>query len=174
VHSGHLKIAELVKKQFGIKNVLFVPAYKPPHKDFDPKMSMHRLKMLELAVGKENVSDIEYRRETPSYTYHTARELNKKYGRFDFIIGYDAFKQIESWFEAAKLPQLMDFIVIPRNKGEDFSHLKEKGYNFKILETDFIDVSSEKIRTLIKSGFDAGKFLDKRVKEYIKENGLYA
>lgn len=188
VHKGHLKIAELVKKHFEFEKILFIPAYRPPHKNFDPKMSLHRLKMLELAAGKQNVSDIEFKREAPSYTYATAKELYRQLGfeeelikkgeipaqdKINFIIGYDAFKNIEKWYEAEKLPKLLNFIVIPRDRQTDFSHMQKKGYNFKILNTDFIDVSSEKIRNLIKNGCNADKFLDEKVKDYIKKHGLY-
>jgi len=155
IHNTHLKMAQSVAADYD--KVLFIPAYNPPHKDFDGDMSAHRLEMVRIAVEgnpKFEASDIEYRREGKSYTYDTIRELYKLYpveGKIGFIIGSDAFEKIDSWHEAEKLKELVDFIVFER--------------------TD--DVSSTEIRERITKGFSVDDVLPKGVLQYIREHNLY-
>ena len=111
IHNAHLRVAKYVLNKYDFDKLLFIPAYKPPHKKYDDNMSIHRLNMVKLAIEDEHnskieVSDIEYKREGKSYTYLTICELYKKYeieGKINFIIGTDAFKDIENWYEADKL-----------------------------------------------------------------------
>lgn len=180
IHIAHLKMAEYVLNNFGFDKILFIPAYKPPHKNYNPDMSVHRYNMVKLAI-KDNphfeISDIEFKREGKSYTYDTILELYKKYnpkGKINLIIGTDAFKQIETWYEAEKLKKLVDFIVFVReNDKVDLSELKLKGYNFRFAKMEFIDISSTALRDRIKDNKPLADFVVKEVEDYIKENGLY-
>lgn len=168
-------MAEFVLKNFGFEKIIFIPAYKPPHKDYDLEMSYHRLNMVKLATEYNKnfeVSDIEFQRDTKSYTYLTILELYKKYnpnGKISMIIGTDALKKIETWYETDKLKNLVDFIVFIReNEHVNLDWLKEKGYNFQTADMPFEDISSTKIR-------EKGelKNVPPKVKEYIEKNGLY-
>ncbi|MBO6087192.1 nicotinate (nicotinamide) nucleotide adenylyltransferase [bacterium] len=195
IHNAHLKMAQFVLDNFGFDKILFIPAYKPPHKDYAPDMSNHRLKMVQIAIKnnpKFEVSDIEFKREGKSYTYLTIQELYKKYynkeiaqqvyndgllttyDKFNFIIGTDAFKKIETWYETDKLKKLVDFIVFIReNETINLDYLKEKGYNFKFAEMDFFDISSTNLRNRIKNQQPIESFVPKEVEDYIYKNGLY-
>lgn len=180
IHKAHLKMAEYVLENFGFDKIIFIPAYKPPHKEYENNMSFHRLEMVKLAIqnnSKFEVSDIEFKREGKSYTYLTILELLKQVmneGRISFIIGTDAFRKIETWYETDKLKELIDFIVFKReNEVVNFDRLKTKGYNFKFANMDFIDISSTEIRKCIKENKPIDDFVTKEVKEYIYKNGLY-
>lgn len=180
IHNAHLAVADFVAKNFGFNKILFIPAYKPPHKDFDMKMCAHRLCMTNLAVeDKPNfeVSDIEFKNEGKSYSYLTAVELYNKYnidGKINFIIGTDAFKQIESWYETGKLKQIVDFIVFCRaGKPVNLDYLKDKGYNFVQAGMPFINISSTELRKKIARQESVSGLIPYRVEEYIKQNGLY-
>ena len=77
-HNGHLLIAEFVLKNTDYEKVVFVPAYKPPHKSLNEENPLHRLNMTKILVENENgldVSDIEFQREEPSYTFVTVKNL---------------------------------------------------------------------------------------------------
>ena len=180
IHNAHIKIAEYVLNNFGFDKILFIPAYKPPHKNYDPNFSTHRFNMVKLAIKNNphfEISDIEFKRETKSYTYDTVTDLYKQYntdGKINLIIGTDAFKQIESWHETEKLKKLVDFIVFVRqNENVDLTSLKNKGYNFQIAKMEFIDISSTVLREKIANGTSITGFVPMKVEEYIKENGLY-
>lgn len=182
IHKAHLKMAEYVTANLGFDKILFIPACRPPHKEYNEKMSRHRLNMVKLAIEynpKFEVSDIEYKREGRSYTYHTILELYKEYnieGKINFIIGTDAFEHIESWYETDKLKELVDFIIFKRDNSfeeEKFEYLKAKGYKFQFVNMDFIDISSTELRKRIFNNQNFSDMVTKNVEDYIKKNGLY-
>lgn len=180
IHIAHLKMAEYVLKNFGFDKILFIPAFKPPHKNYNPKMCSQRYKMVELAI-KDNpnfeISDIEYKREKKSYTFDTVTELYKQFkidGKINLIIGTDAFEQIETWYKTEELKKIVDFIVFVRENSEvNLDYLKNGGYNFKFAPMEFLDVSSTELRERIKNGKSIKNLVTKEVEEYIQENGLY-
>ncbi len=180
IHRAHLKMAEYVLENFGFDKIIFIPAYKPPHKDYDTNMCTHRFNMVRLAIEYNpyfEISDIEYQHEGKSYSYLTALQLKKQYcteDKINFIIGTDAFEKIESWYEAEKFKNLVDFIVFVReNKTVNFDDLKEKGYSFEIARMPFIDISSTELRERIKEGKSISNLVTEEVEEYIYKNGLY-
>ena len=180
IHRAHLKMAEYVLENFGFDKIIFIPAYKPPHKDYDTNMCTHRFNMVRLAIEYNphfEISDIGYQHEGKSYSYLTALQLKKQYcteDKINFIIGTDAFEKIESWYEAEKFKDLVDFIVFVReNKTVNFDDLKEKGYSFEIARMPFIDISSTELRERIKEGKSISNLVTEEVEEYIYKNGLY-
>jgi nicotinate-nucleotide adenylyltransferase len=156
IHKAHLKMAQLALENYGFDKILFIPAYKPPHKDTD--LSEHRYKMVEIAIAnnpKFEISDIEYKREGKSYTYLTVLELYKKFkidGKISFIIGKDAYDSFDTWYEAEKLKKLIDFVV--------FDRIPE-------------DISSSEIRQRVKLGKSIKDFVAKDVGDYIERYNLY-
>lgn len=180
VHKAHLKMAQYVLDNFEFQKILFIPAYKPPHKLYDTNMSMHRFNMLKLAISHNpnfEISDIEFQSEGKSYTYLTVKKLYELYkpeGKINLIIGTDAFEKIETWYETDKLKEIVEFIVFMReNKPVNLDWLKNKGYNFRVSKMNFYDISSTELRDLIKNDKPVSNFLIQDVEEYIKENGLY-
>lgn len=183
-HNAHLRVVNYILDKYNFDKLLIIPAYKPPHKAYDDKLSLHRLAMAELAINSENnskieVSDIEYRRESKSYTYLTILELYKMYDiedKINFIIGTDAFKQIESWYEADKLKKLVKFIVLQREYNFsplEYNYLEDKGYDFCFENLSFQDISSTQLREKVKRRENISNFVNREVEEYIYKNGLY-
>lgn len=158
IHRAHLKMAQYVSDNYDFDKILFIPACKPPHKDYDRDMCEHRFNMVKLAVQSDpkfEVSDIEYKREGKSYTYCTVLELYEKFeieGKISFIIGQDAYEKIDTWYEAEKLKSLLEFIVFPREAQ---------------------DISSSELRKRIKQNKPVDDIVTKEVEDYIIENGLY-
>ncbi len=182
IHNAHLKMADYVLKNYEFDKIIFIPAYKPPHKDYDKSLAGHRLQMAKLATLTEpkfKVSDLEYKKESYSYTYLTITELYKKYkieGKINFIIGTDAFKRIDTWYETEKLKELVHFIVFIRENEPDekkYAELKAKGYDFTFAQMDYQDISSSNIRNYVKSGKDITGLVNEKVRGYIEQNGLY-
>ena len=182
IHKIHLEIAKFAKEHYNFDNVLFIPAFIPPHKTVDKNLAAHRYNMVKLAISDYdyfNISDIEYRHNTNSYTYNTITELYKKYeieGKINFLIGTDAFLQIQTWYKTDKLKELVHFIVFKRTDNfnkSDFEFLKESGYDFEFSPMEYTDISSTKLREHIKGGKSVTNMELPKVKEYITENGLY-
>lgn len=183
-HLGHLQVAKFVYQTLRFDKVIFIPAAKPPHKYIpeNSEQAKHRLNMTKLLVKDcENfeVSDIEFQRETPSYTLITLQELYKTKALTEkpgFIIGDDAFIKIEMWYHADELKKLIDFVVLPRNNDFDekvFDSLAKKGYNFTRLNMPKIDISSTQIRELAAFGRSLENLTTKEVEKYIYDNDIY-
>lgn len=185
VHNAHLAIAEYAHKTFNFDKIVFIPAFKPPHKDtavFNAENALHRLEMLQAAVKDIpyfDVSAIEYTRNTPSYTYDTIRqiyEIVKPEEKISFIIGSDAFIQIESWYRTDELKKLINFILFVRENNFDeapFEKLRKKGYNYTLMKMPFLDISSQEIRRRCALGLDISDLVPAGVLRYIKEHDLY-
>jgi len=73
VHNAHLVVADQVRQQLGLDQVLLMPEYEPPHVDKKETIDeKHRLKMLELAIEGIDRAAFRYR----LLLYHRCR-----YGR---------------------------------------------------------------------------------------------
>ncbi len=183
IHNVHLALANYIRTHFKFDTILFIPAYKPPHKHIDDDLANHRFAMVKLAidgVSGFNISNIEFRHERYSYTVNTMEELYKMFpsieGKISFIIGTDAFRQIEDWYETDKLKELVDFVVFPREENfrpDSLERLRNAGYNFVCVDMPFINVSSTVLRSRIKHGKPIGNLVPAKVQEYIKKHGLY-
>lgn len=182
IHNVHLAMANFVKNVYDYNTILFIPAYKPPHKEFDDDFSNHRFQMVKVAITGENhfgISNIEFQNERYSYTYLTIEELYKRYkidGKIGFIIGMDAFREIDSWYETDKLKNLVEFIVFPRGGEIDkdrLALLHFKGYRFTVAKMEPINLSSSLVREKLIERKPVGNFLPLKVQEYINQNGLY-
>ncbi|MGN0004571.1 MAG: nicotinate (nicotinamide) nucleotide adenylyltransferase [Candidatus Gastranaerophilaceae bacterium] len=181
-HNGHLQVAKFVLQTCNFDKIIFIPAAKPPHKTLNESEALHRLNMTKLLVEDYPcfyVSDIEFQRTTPSYTYITIQELYKKENLTEkpyFIIGDDAFLKIESWYHSSELKNLINFIVLPRDDDYDekkYKELEKKGYNYKRLNMPEIDISSTQIRELCQEGLPLNNLTSKEVEKYIYEHNLY-
>lgn len=182
IHNAHLRVGEYVLQTYHPDRLIFIPAYNPPHKNCNLEYSQHRYNMVKLAIEDNpgfSISDIEYKRKGKSYTYLTICELQKIYNtseRISFIIGTDAFEKIESWYEFDKLKDLVKFIVFVREDNFDISrydYLKDKGVVFEFQPLPYQDISSTELRQRIKDNKDISLFVNEKVEEYIRKNGLY-
>lgn len=168
IHEAHLRMADFALQNYGFEKIIFIPAYIPPHKEISANLAEHRYRMVELATSKNpkfEVSDIEYKRDTNSYSLITVKKIIEQYnikGKVNFLIGTDAFEKINSWYKADELKNLVHFIVFPRGV-----ELSDKfGWDYEMAPMDFLDVSSTDIRKNKNDNI-------KEVKDYIDKNDLY-
>ena len=149
-------------------------------------MSQHRLNMAEIAakdIDYIEVSDIEFQRDGLSYTVPTVEEIYEKYpveGMINFIIGTDAFKNIENWYESEKLKKMVDFVLFVREGEQQLKEdetylqkLKEKGYNYRMMKMPFLDISSKKKKKNIHNSVPIRALVPQGVEKYIDKYGLY-
>ncbi|MCD7740491.1 MAG: nicotinate (nicotinamide) nucleotide adenylyltransferase [Candidatus Gastranaerophilales bacterium] len=185
IHNAHIAAAKYVHEKLNFEKIVFIPAFKPPHKnlkDFDFKNAIHRLNMLELALKDYSyfdISVIEYMRNKPSYTYDTIvkiYDIIKPHDKISFIIGTDAFIKIESWYKSGELKNLLNFILFIREDDFDetpYLQLKNKGYNYTLMQMPYMNISASEIRERIKHNKDICDILPLSVAEYIKQNNVY-
>lgn len=185
IHLGHLHMAEAIYEQIALEQIVFIPAFVPPHKlgqDYAP--AEHRFAMTELAVRSYehfSVSDMELRRSGVSYTIDTLRELHKLYPekKLYFIIGADSVAQLHTWNSIEEMLELATFVAAGRPGYEDVMnevvrHLgSEAVKHILLLHTPEYDISSTEIRTRIRTGKSLSGLVPQEVENYIKEHGLY-
>ncbi len=187
-HNGHIQIAKAAIQAGIAERVLFVPAYKPPHKT-QHKISdfKHRLAMLELALnglGCVEISTMEAKRSNkPSYTCNTMEELSAAHPENEYLllIGGDSLRQLHTWHRAAELVEKWELAVYPR-KSETPS-LKEFSKNWnaeesrKLLATTVplpcLEMSSTDVRQKISCGERVDDLINPAVKCYIDKEKLY-
>ena len=115
VHNGHLNLAEQAQKFFNLEKVLFIPAYRSPHKlALEPVSCEHRLSMLTLALEglpRFSIDKVEINKNLVSYTIATLKELQLNHPEWNMflILGADAFQDIDTWKQCS---QLLDFCNI--------------------------------------------------------------
>lgn len=184
VHNGHINLAESYIEALKLDKLLVIPTANPPHRNADNFASaMCRFDMLRLAFGsnkKIEISDIEFKRSSKSYTYDTIQLLKGIYRNAEFylIIGQDQFLYFDKWYNYDKL---LDDVVLctaareENSKEKIISFAKKNLNNAEFILADFepVVVSSSEVRDKIKNGGDVSKLLPENVLDYIMSKGLY-
>ena len=178
-HYAHLFMGIEALYRFNLEKVLFIPANIPPHKEENLISAYHRLKMVELAIESEKkfqVSDMEIRRGSISYTIDTLRDLKREYDEgweIYFIAGSDSALDLPNWREPEAILRLCTFTVFER---PNYPFIKVKSdFRGKMLLVDslLLDISSREIRRRIREGRPIKYLLPLSVEKYISENSLY-
>lgn len=119
VHCGHVAVARAVRDGLDAQ-VQLVPAADPPHKDATHADAIARARMLDLAVAGEpglKVDRRELRREGPSYTVDTLRELRAELGPdtpIVWMVGGDSLLQLHRWHRWQELFQFAHVLAVAR------------------------------------------------------------
>ncbi len=186
IHLGHLATAESVREIFGLEEILFIPAARPPHKiEKHVTPEVHRLMMTFLATQsneKFQVSPTELLREGLSYTLDTVDELNKKFGasaELFFIIGSDAMVDLPKWHESKELVRRANFIVATRPGVKVGLSAAKKFFgkagaeHIHQVQTPGLEISSTDIREKVRQGKSIKYLVPEVVEEYIFKEQLY-
>ena len=121
IHVGHLDAAAAARDAVALDEIVFIPAHDPPHRPVDPRASaFHRFALVSLAIdgiAGYRVSDMELRRDGPSYTVTTLRGLHAEGwlpSQLYFVLGADAFAEIHTWYAFPGVLDCANFVVISR------------------------------------------------------------
>ena len=190
VHLGHLSIAQQVVSNLKLDKAILIPAGLPPHKDSAKMASAEdRLEMCRIAVrglhGLE-VSDLEVRKQTTSYTIETIQALQKELpegAKTWFIIGADTVPELPTWHRIQELVSLTNWAIVrrPKVRKPDFKEIADalSEESARRLEAGLVqieepvDISSTEIRQRLEAGDHVRGLLRKDVEEYIRKKGLY-
>lgn len=201
IHLAHLRVAEEAREQLRLDRVLFVPSATPPHKGADHlAAAAHRLAMVRRAVAGNpafRVSSVEIDRPGRSYSIDTVRLLRERVPRgtrFVFLLGVDAFREIDTWKEYRTLFTLADFAVLsrpPQPRGarralvpvaarKHFCYGPDRetlvhtsGTRIFFLTVTALDVSASDIRRRLQRGQSVRYLLPVPVERYIRAHRLY-
>jgi len=208
IHLGHLRAAVEVQEGFSLDKIYLIPCAIPPHtKSGHVAGAQERYEMARIATVNTPgflASDVELKRSGPSYTIDTViyfKSVLPKDTKLYFILGLDAFLEIDTWKSYMDLFPLIPFIILTRpyvgqidpglrqQKIEDFIKSRiSAGYKYDSSQSGFIhlemepvflfdvtplEISSSAIRSLIKRGRSIRFLVPDEVIDFIKTKGLY-
>ncbi|MCM8777711.1 MAG: nicotinate-nucleotide adenylyltransferase [Candidatus Omnitrophica bacterium] len=178
VHIGHLIIAEKAREEFFLEKVIFIPAGIPPHKRETFVSPYHRFEMVKIAIRDNiyfEVSDIEIKREKPSYTFDTVMSLQKQNPNIDifFITGEDIFYELKTWYRYKELVKNVVFLVAPRKDKIEKMVPGIPYLKYKFIHSPLIDISSSYIRGCLAEGKSVKYLISEGVIKYIRRHKLY-
>ena len=186
IHTGHIHAAKQASGVLGLDKLLMIPDRIAPHKEIPSGSPTpeQRLEMLQLAVENEPgiaVSDMELKREGPSYTYLTVEALREEYpdAELYLLMGTDMFLSFHTWKNPDRITANAILAVMYRGeKGEAAkiearkAEMEAAGVRVVLVKNDTINISSTQLRRLLAFRC-AGAFLPEGVLDYIRENRLY-
>ena len=179
-HIAHLILAEQAREQVALDEVWFIPAGDPWRKaNRDVTPATHRLAMTRLAIAGVPgwlVDDCEVKREGPTYTVDTLRELRERIDEEDelfLLLGEDALADIPNWHEPERLADHAYIVVAPREGAEGPVTLPFDPLRVVRVEMPYIAVSSTDLRARARLGRSLRFFVPEAVASYIEKNELY-
>ncbi len=184
IHKGHIHLAMRFASLLNVEKILLIPTKTPPHKTpADLVSSKDRLAMCRLVSENSifEVSDIEVKRDGPSYTADTLKQLKLIYpdSELYFITGEDMFLTIQNWYEPKVIYSLATLCAAPRssdgleNLKRHAAVLERYGARTVIENIDYLPISSTMVRDAVKQGKSVAELVPAAVADYIKENNLY-
>jgi len=197
IHQGHIDLARHVLEHGDAGQILFVVSAQPPHKPPELTPFAHRMRMVEIALAREenmSGSDVEAKRPGPSYTADTLALLSRRYrGReLAFLLGLDSLLEIHLWQRFEEILNRAHLVAVhrpgidrsrweaairrlpgnylPDEKGETWT--SSRGATIRVLPDLDSSYSSSQIRSrLNREGTADG--LVPEVLDYIRAHGLY-
>ncbi len=185
-HEGHVLAAEEFCRRLELDRLLIIPAGDPPHKTLSANSptGLQRLEMTRLAVrdmGNTEVLDLEIKREGRSYTADTIEILRQTYPNDELflLMGTDMFYSFSTWYQPERITKEATIAVAHRDADSPMrmkncaADLEQKlGARIVFVENQYLPHSSTSVRAMIAFRC-AEAYLEPRVLEYIREQGLY-
>jgi nicotinate-nucleotide adenylyltransferase len=193
-HRRHVDVARGVDALLSARQLLIVPARRNPQRAGGPVADgAHRLAMCELAFGDLPgclVLPIELRREGPSYTIDTVREVLRMQqgggvmrGPLRLVVGSDQALNFRTWKDWEELASLAPPVVVlrpPHSRADWAATLAEHmdaAWAAKwlawTLPIDPVDCSSTEVRRRAAAGEEFGDLVVPAVAAYVRKTGAY-
>jgi nicotinate-nucleotide adenylyltransferase len=186
IHRGHLEAASAARRALSLDRVLLLPSRTPPHRSSEPRASaFHRFAMAAIGAAEYDmaVSDLELRRDGPSYTALTLEALHTEGlspAQLYFITGSDAFAEVSTWYDYPRILSLANFVVVsrpgspaPASVIPDLQPPTAGATRVLSVEADTPNVSSTDIRRRIAAGESIDGLVPPGVAGHIRRHRLY-
>lgn len=189
IHLGHMEAARFAAAYLKLDKLLLIPAGIPPHKTMASGAPApdFRLAMTDLAaqaIGPvAEASDMELRREGPSYTLDTVRAVHAQYpkAKLYLLMGTDMFLTFHLWRDPGEIAELCTLCAFGRSEKDteelfsvQRSFLAERfgAETVTLSLPHIVDISSTQLREELR--LDRGQeYLDSAVYGFILREGLY-
>lgn len=175
-HLGHLVMASEACQTLDLERVLWVPSAEHPFKRGSVRTPAElRLAMVEAAVQGDprfEACAIELRREGPSYTVDTLRQLRREHPDWVLVllVGADVVREMPAWKEPREVARLASVAAITR-EGEGLpGGLPLPAVPVPVTR---VDVSATEIRRRVAAGRTIRYLVPEPVRALIEARGLY-
>ena len=184
LHRAHLHLADTAAQALELDRLILIPAGDPWRKrDREVTPAKHRLAMT-VAAAKERkggleVTDMEVRREGPTYTLDTVRELRDRGAKqLWWIMGADAVLDLPHWHRPNEILTCARIAAAVRPGAElDRRQLDRIVYGLgrwlDWVPMEPIDLSASELRDRIRAGEDVSGDVPAVVLSYAREHRLY-
>jgi len=176
IHTGHLIIGNYIAHNYNLNEVWFIVSPQNPFKKaFSLLNEHHRYYMIQEAIEGEKklkASKVEFKLPRPSYTIDTLTYLTEKYPnyRFHIIMGSDSFQNLNKWKNAEIIASTYPIIIYKR---AGFEIINSINAGITVADAPLIEISSTRIRDMIREGISIRYLVPDVVKEEIEKNNYY-
>lgn len=183
-HLAHLLLAQEAVHDLGLDELIMVPTGVAPHKRIEPEPGPEvRLEMARLAAAgadRISVSDVEVRREGPSFAFRTLELLADELpgSELTFVMGADVAAGLERWKRPDRVLELAR-IAIAERSGFDGSGADEALRRLgsadaaERIEMPTVGISSSMLRDRVAAGKPIRWLVPDAVAQLISDRGLY-
>ena len=179
-HIGHLLIAQTVCEEESFDKILFIPAYKPPHKN-DITTVEKRLDMLRLAIEENpnfDISNAEINRKGISFSIDTIlsikESMNLTRDNCYFLIGSDTLLNFHTWKEPRAILNECQVIVAIRPGFRPSDLAPWILHSVQFANIPRFEISSKTIRARWVEDKTIRYMVTLPVWKYINKNNLYS
>ena len=183
IHLGHVTLAREAVACAKLDRLLLVPAGIPPHKHAASASAGDRLEMCRLACADlpgVEVTDLELRRDGPSFTVDTLRSLHAEHpgAELCLVLGWDAARLLPAWREPQRVLELAALVLFrrPGVPGPSDDDLRAAGIDparSVLCSTTIPEVDATEIRRRAAAGEPLDGLVPPAVGAYIADHGLY-
>ena len=184
IHCAHLQLAQSACGELALDAVWFIPAGQPWQRDTLAASPQQRWDMVNLAIdGLPGLQacDIELKRDGPSYTIDTVRELRAGHPNtaFTFILGADQLRNLPTWNGWDDIAAQVDLAAARRPGYADIAPpellaaLAAHGHRLHRLDMAEIDLSATRVRERMALGQPLAGLVPAAVAHYIDQHRLY-
>ena len=145
LHIGHAMLADVIIREMHYDKVLFIPTFKPPHKEITAKITTEqRVEIVKrfcdaVGDGKFELETCEVERQGISYTVDTVEYIIEKYkdvleGKPALLMGEEIAAEFSKWKSPDVIAKKTDLIVVPRYPDFYGNQIRDgKAFNGRIM-----------------------------------------
>lgn len=177
IHNGHIAVGSAMLKALKLDEVWYMVTPQNPLKRHATDLADEqvRLRLTEAALEEYpalKAKDYEFHLEKPSYTWNTLQHLKKDYPNdtFIIIIGGDNWQLMPKWAHHEEIMRDYEIAIYPREGIP--SRDEQLPDNVYLVDVPEVDVTSTRLRQLIRNGEDISEFVPHNVVEEVKRKYL--
>jgi nicotinate-nucleotide adenylyltransferase len=198
IHWGHLRPLMQAFEWLQADQLVLLPSAQPPHRNGLGASAAQRFAMAQLAAAELAplpcvADDWELQQARPSYTAITLAQLRQRWphDQLVFVLGDDAFAQLDSWYHWQQLLDHAHLLVLQRPQHQQpwsealqqlvqqkrataVEQLQQQPQGLiAFADTTAVNISATAIRTAIANQQPWRQYLPVSVAEYIEQQQLY-